>query len=508
MRLRCRKCKKDYQIFEGEDLSCPFCGHEPSGWQKWRSDRTKQKKLAWYGVTLGIPFLTILTGQLIIGGTLLTFIFSGFLFISAFSMDLSNLEHPRLTRGISLASAIVFFLAGVGLFIWIFNGAPIPSWDEMQPVFPIEALIAMGFFAVMALIGRLLNTLLEKILKNRLKKTKEAGPVFHIPPYFRTQLLAVIIILLPIEIILPIAWVIGHNQEVDSGIGLVLPLVMLPVLLFPLLFTWYNFGAVQLTSQGVTRYYLIGKKSMRYSDIKRIKTNVLGLPMALALRSSKRQIKFPTTISGYPQILKTVRAYTQLSTIKPTKNKKQKAKQPLHFPVVLTTSTTRFTLEIISFILLCFIFFGLSTLGLWIPLFKGHIPPFTFNDLLGILLIFVLSNLIFIPVLIMLFLQSFGPKSLKKITLRKDAMIFEHPFGKKETFQIQSLERVWLQPVRQRVRGRSGGVVVSGTTTIYEFRLKFQGRDEMTLKRISIALLGTTPEALFEIFERLYPNTV
>ncbi len=508
MRLRCRKCKKDYQIFESEDLSCPFCGHKPTVWQKWRSDKTKQKKLAWYGVTLGIPILTILTGQLIIGGTLLTFIFSGFLFVSAFSMDFSNLEHPRLTRGISLAFASVFFLAGVGLFIWIFNGAPIPAWDEMRPIIPIEALIAIGFFVVMNLIGRLLNTLLEKILKDRLKKNKESGPVFHIPPYFRTQLLAVIIILLPIEIILPIAWLIGQNAEVDSGIGLVLPLVMLPVLLFPLFFTWHNFGAVQLNSQGVTRYYLIGKKSMRYADIKRIKTNALGLPMALALRSSKRRIKFPTTISGYPQILKTVRAYTQLSTKKPTKNKKQNAQKPLQFPVVLTTSTTRFTLEIISFILLCFIFFGLSTLGLWIPLIKGYIPPFTFNDLLSILLIFVLSNLIFIPVLIMLFLQSFGPKSLKKIILRKEAIIFEYAVGEKETFQTESLERVWLQPVRQQVRGRSGGVVVRSTTTIHEFRLTFKGREEMTLKRSRISLFGTTPEALLETFERLYPSIV
>jgi hypothetical protein len=288
----------------------------------------------------------------------------------------------------------------------------------------------------------------------------------------------------------------------------VLPLVLLPVMLFAVLFIWHNFGAVKLTSQGVTRYYLIGKKSMRYADIQRIKVKALGLPLALALRGSKRRIKFPTTISGYPQILKTVRAYTQLSTRKPTKKEKAKDRAPLQFPVVLTTSTKRFVLEVISFILLCFIFFGLSTLGLWIPLFKGYVPPFTFNDLLGILLIFVLSNVIFIPVLIMLFLDSFSAKSLKKITLNKESMIFEYMYGKKETFPIESLERVWLQPVRRQVRSRYGGASVRGTTTLHEFRLKFKDREEMTLKRSRISLFGYTPEALLETFEHLYPNIV
>jgi 16S rRNA G527 N7-methylase RsmG len=66
--------------------------------------------------------------------------------------------------------------------------------------------------------------------------------------------LLVALVLIPLEIILPLAWLLRPEDGIDIGLGLGLPAVMLPLLAFALTMLWIYYGAVALTQDGVWRY--------------------------------------------------------------------------------------------------------------------------------------------------------------------------------------------------------------------------------------------------------------
>jgi hypothetical protein len=501
--VRCPKCKKEFKPYEKNQGQCPWCGHQPTRWQRWWQSEKRAEKILFFICCIFLPLAGLLSGQILITGTILALILGGFLVHSGLKTDFSNLENPGMARGISIAFGSVSLLGGIAALIWLFRGAPIPGWEEMGPVFSAEALIAFGIVMGFSLGAGALKKVLERRLTRRIRKNETGGRAFRIPSFFTSVLLMVILILIPLLIFLPVAWLNRANSAVGAGLGLGVPALMSPLLLFAVLMVRHNFGAVVITSRKITRYYLFTKKCVPLSDITRINVRVFGLPPALAVRSAGKRITFPRSIQGYPELLKILRLYTGLSTRKPAK-KSVRAGPPLRFPYTLRIAKGRMALEVIAMLLLIIIYLGLSLIGLWIPLLQGTIPPFTGDDLLGIGVLFTLISLIFIPILILAGKESFDRKKPLRFLLTKDHIQITYPLDRKTVFPAKSLEKVWLQPVAVPVRSSYQGAVVRGKTTIYNVCLRFAGGKEIVLKPSRVRLFQLSPEETVEIFETLY----
>ena len=388
----------------------------------------------------------------------------------------------------------ILIVIGALLFIGLISAAIITKSD---------ALISITTILVVNLAARFVSQLMLNLLRKRLKKEPTGSLAFFIPPYFNHALYFSIILLMPIEILMPLSWLNQANTHVEAGLGIGLPLVLSPLMLFALLMIRYNSGAVVLTSSEIIRYYPFTKKKMLLSEIQRINTNAFGFPLGMAVMDKHHRMKFPRAISGYPELLERLKISTNLP---PQIEKKANARltSPLEFPITLGISQRRMTIEILSMVGLVLICLAISLSGLWGPLFNGTVPPFDEEDIKTIVYVFLLFNVVFVPMLVLAGISAFKKNKPVQIHLIQEEISIKQLSGEVITYKSNRLQKVWLHPVSVRMRSSYGDAVVTGETTTYEVHLKFTDEEDIIFNHSQIRMFGLYPEEFVEVFHILY----
>ena len=228
---------------------------------------------------------------------------------------------------------------------------------------------------------------LDRLLKRRLKFFPE-DRVFIIPGFFRQPLLLVVLALIPLEIILPLAWLLGPENGVGFALGLGLPALLLPLLAFALMMLWVHYGAVILTQEGVWRYYLIGHREIPYQELLAVEQKTYFLTPVTSVDGCTQTIRFPRQIQKHPELY--LALCDQLQA-----NRKALGVSPgsgddaIDFPFEFGISPRRLMWERVAFVLLMLIFAVLATLGIWIQLSQGLLLPFTLESFFIIALFFI-----------------------------------------------------------------------------------------------------------------------
>jgi len=345
----------------------------------------------------------------------------------------------------------------------------------------------------------LISFLMFRHLRKRVEKDTPREMVFLIPPFFNHALYFCILLLTPVMILLPISWLNRTNTQVDTGLGIGLPLMLSPIMIFALLMLRFNSGAVVLTSDEIIRYYPFTKKKMLLSDIKRLNTNLFSLPPGISLSSKRRQITFPRAIKGYPELLQHLQTITKLSP-----QEKKRKKITIQFPMILEIPKRRMTIEVLSMIGLVVLYLGVALSGLWGLLSNGHVPPFESEDIKTILIFFLMMSVFFIPALIAVYIAAFKKDKPVQINLTQKEIKIYYLSGKTTSYPASRLQRVWLQPVSVNMRSSFDGAVVRGRTTTYEVHIKFKEQEDIIFNNTEIRFLTVSPEKFVEIFHTLY----
>jgi hypothetical protein len=338
---------------------------------------------------------------------------------------------------------------------------------------------------------------MDRLLQKRLRKEPPGTNIYLIPPFFNGILLMVILLLTIIEIGLPLAWITQSLTEITPEIGLVIPAIMLPFHIFAYLMVRHNFGAVTVSDKKVTRYYLLSKKSISFSNLKKINVKAFGLPPAIAVKGARKTLRFPRSIEGYPELLTQLKEGARISLA-------GNARSGIQFPYIFEISDRRMRLEIISGLLLILIWTGLSLIGLWIALIQGSVPPFTADDLAGILIIFGLMMLFLIPIVIILYRKNLAPGLIRRIILTETEICAQYISGEKDCYAAEDLQRVVLGPIAVNVEASFDDQDVEAVTTDYDLHIQFEGGLEIHLNADRLKVFKQSPEAVIEAFQTLY----
>ncbi|MFW5714065.1 MAG: hypothetical protein ACOCYU_05285 [Brevefilum sp.] len=343
---------------------------------------------------------------------------------------------------------------------------------------------------------------LEKSLENRVS-AYPAEDVYFIPSYFRKPLLLVAVVLIPLEIVVPLAWVIRPVNGIEIGIGLGLPAIMLPLLVFALVMIWIHFGAIVLTGKSVKRYFLIGFVEIPFREIHAIKQDIHFLSPVTTVAGASKKIRFPRQMQGHPQLYLVLcdklKTNQQTDIIALSSDEKG-----FEFPFTFGVSPKRLIWENVAFVLLLLIFAVVATMGIWIQLAQDMLPPFTYESLLIIGLFFVPFGVIFPILVVIVYKQTVDPDQPVRFVLHRDRIEVFYPHQRQECYQVSDLQSVSLRPLQANLKSSFDGVTVSEQITHYEFVLQFTGGKIFTLTPNRLALFKQTPEHLRSIFRDCY----
>ncbi len=348
----------------------------------------------------------------------------------------------------------------------------------------------------------LVDLALQKSLEKRLR-AHLAKDVYVMPSFFRKPLLLVALVLIPLEIVLPLAWLIRPVNGIEIGIGLGLPAIMLPLLVFALVMIWIHFGAIALTGESVKRYFLIGHNEIPFREIQAIKQNIYFLSPVTTVASAGKKIRFPRQMQGHPQLylalcdkLKTNQQAAGLSRSGEGKT--------VEFPFSFGISPKRLMWEKIAFVFLMVIFAVVATMGIWIQLAQDLVPPFTLESLFIFGLFFVPFGVIFPILVVMVYKQTIDPDQPFRFVLHRDRIELFYPHQRQESYPVSDLQSVLLRPLQANLKSSFDGVTVSEQITQHEFMLQFAGGKTFTLTPNRLALFKQTPEQLRRIFRDYY----
>jgi len=355
---------------------------------------------------------------------------------------------------------------------------------------------------VLGILSWLAGLALDRLLKRRLQTFPEEN-VYILPGFFRQPLLLAALLLIPLEIFLPLAWVFGPEEGMGIGLGLGLPALMLPLLGFALAMLWIHYGAVVLTQKGVRRVTLTGQREIPYEDLREIEQKLFFLTPVTVLQGCGEIIRFPRQIENHPDL------YLVLTDIVETNQKalgpKQAGgKEAAAFPFTFGISARRMMWEKIAFGLLMLIFAVLATLGIWIQLGQGMAPPFSLESFFIIGLFFLPFGIIFPILVVMAYRRTIHPELPNKFVLHRDRIDVIYPHHRQECYQIQDLESIRLIPIQSTLRSSYDGVQVSQPVTHHELQITFTDGKAIKLPPNRLSLFNQTPENLRRIFRELY----
>ena len=360
----------------------------------------------------------------------------------------------------------------------------------------VVILIVLGGLGWLASLG------VEKMLQRRLRPF-EPQNTYVIPGYFRQPLLMVAVVLIPLEIILPLAWLLRPVNGIGIHIGLLLPALMLPLLAFSISMVWIHYGAVVLDGQRIRRLYLVGQREMLCQDITGLAQKMFFLTPVTVVRGGGDRLRFPRSIRGHPELYQRLSDLIQGGQVSPGAARSADGAAP-GFPYAFGIHPKRMLWEKIAFALLMLIFAVLATLGLWIQLAQEMLPPFTWESLFLILLFLIPFGVLFPILLVIVYRQVTDPDTPVQFVLEQDWIDVIYPGQRRDSFAVDTLESVQLIPVQYRVKSEFDGAVVSDRVTRYEFQIRFTGSQCITLTPNRMAMFRQTPEKLRAVFRALY----
>ena len=348
----------------------------------------------------------------------------------------------------------------------------------------------------------LANLSMDRLLKRRLRSFQDES-VHMIPGFFRQPLLLVVLVLIPLEFILPIAWFIRPVNGIGTGIGLVLPALLLPLLAFALVMLWIHYGAVVLTPESVRRYTLFGYHEIPYRDIREVEQKLFFLTPVTVVSGCGEMLRFPRQIQDHPQLVMALRDIRK-ANLESLGVQSATKEQRVEFPYSFGISPRRLMWEKIAFALLLLIFAVLSTLGIWIQLAQDMLPPFTLESFFLIGLFFIPFGIIFPILVIVAYRQTIRPDKPTRFVLYEERIDVFFPHHRQECYAVSDLNSVRLNPIQSVVKGEFDGVTVTDQAIHYELILQFSGEKEFSLTPNRLALFGKSPELLRSVFRELY----
>ena len=343
---------------------------------------------------------------------------------------------------------------------------------------------------------------LDRLLIRRLQSFPK-DRVFIIPGFFRLPLLLVALVLIPLEIVFPLVWFLGPEEGIGIGLGLSLPVLMLPLQAFALAMLWIHYGAVILTGEGIRRVYLIGQHDIPYEDLRAVEQKLFFLTPVTVLKGCGDVLRFPRQIQNHPDLFMAVK-----DILEANRNAMGlphgSQENVVVFPFAFGISPRRLLWERIAFALLLLIFAVLATLGIWIQLGQGMVPPFTLESFFLIGLFFIPFGIIFPILVVIAYRQTIDPEKPIRFVLHQDRIDVFYPHHHQECYRVQDLESVRLKPIHSNLKSSFDGVRVSQQLTHYELILEFLGGKRFVLTPNRLALFKQTPEGLRNYFRELY----
>ena len=342
----------------------------------------------------------------------------------------------------------------------------------------------------------------DRLLKRRLQSFPK-DRVFIIPGFFRQPLLLVALVLIPLEIIFPLAWLLVPEDGIGIGLGLGLPALMLPLLAFALAMLWTHYGAVILTDEGIRRVYLIGQHDITYGDLREVEQKFHFLTPVTVVKGCGETFRFPRQIQDHPELFMVVKVILETNR-KAMRLSYTSQEGAVDFPFAFGVSPRRLLWERIAFALLLLIFAVLATLGIWIQLGQGMIPPFTLESLFLIGLFFIPFGIIFPILVVIAYRQTIDPEKPIRFVLHRDRIEVFYPHHRQECYRVRDLESVSLKPSQSNLKSSFDGVRVSQQLTHYELIIEFLGGKTVILTPNRLSLFNQTPEGLWNNFRELY----
>jgi len=343
---------------------------------------------------------------------------------------------------------------------------------------------------------------LQKLLKYRLRRFPEES-IYIIPGFFRAPLLLVALVLMPLEVILPLAWLLGPENGINLGLGLGLPALMLPLLAFALIMLWIHYGAVVLTPEGVRRYELIGHREIPYRNIRAVEQKIYFLTPVTSVEGCSETIRFPRQIQNHPELYLALCGRLQANG-KALGDSPASRDGVVDFPFEFGIRPSRLMWEKIAFVLLMLIFAIVATMGIWIQLAQGLLPPFTLESFFIIALFFIPFGIFFPILVIIAYRKTIDPDKPNRFVLHRDRIEVFYPHHRQECYFVKDLLAVELIPIQTKIKSSYGGVTVSQGLTHYEFRMRFTGGKRFIIPPNRLALFNQNPEDLRRVFRVLY----
>ncbi len=121
-------------------------------------------------------------------------------------------------------------------------------------------------------------------------------------------------------------------------------------------------------------------------------------------------------------------------------------------------------------------------------------------------MIFILVSLIFGPFVLLVVKQTLKLENPTRMTFTHESVQVDYGHRKAITYPAADLEKVWLQPIKRRVRSSYGGARVVSSLQMHDLHLGFQGGEPLVLTRAKLNGWQTTPEELLAVLKELYPQ--
>jgi hypothetical protein len=357
-------------------------------------------------------------------------------------------------------------------------------------------LIVLGALSWLANLG------LDWVLKRRLRQF-EPENVYIIPGFFRQPLLLVAVVLIPLEIVLPLAWIFRPMGGIGTNIGLLLPALMLPLLAFALVMLWIHDGAIVLEDGRIRRLYLVGGHDFPLQDLREIAQKMFFLTPVTIARGGGQQLRFPRRIQNHPELYlrlsERIQAnQTDLGLAPPADG------EAIRFPYTFGISAKRLLWEKIAFAILMLILAVLASLGIWIQLAQDLLQPFTWESLFIIALFFIPFGILFPILVVAIYRKTTDPETPTRFVLYRDRIEVFYPREVQECYALDDLAAVRLIPVQSTLKSEFDGAVVAEQVINYHFQLQFAGGKTFTLAPNRLAMFRQTPEALRAVFKHFY----
>lgn len=500
--ITCPKCKRNYRLLDENKRACPWCGYDvPAAKRRKFNPKNFLISLAWVVGMVAFPLAILFTGQLVIGGIIISLVIGSWLVFYGIKGKMDNLQNPGLNRFIAIFFGVVCLAACAGLVYWAFNGAPIPAWGEVMyfplfdPAVYVPILILIGF----SIITYGVNWFISHLERRWMQKNSHLGRIFRIPPYFRQASLLVVIICAILSLLLITSFIASKIRQVPPPLTLDLLWILLPVWLPMLLLLLNNHGFILVDQESISRYSIFGKKSLKLAEAEVVRYKQFGLPPNVLLKSPGGRLKVPFSIEHYADLVSLLQ-----KQLKSTHPKPHEGIQPVAFPFTLSIKTPKKITLVLLFAAFILIYLVIATFIWWMP---TDVPPNPAAMNKTGWIVFGMISIIFVPAIIVMLVTTLNPKQPYRISFTQDEIRLYQKNKPDIILPVSQLQKFELVPVPVWVQAHYSGVRVAQKTNLYYLRICLQNQPHFELDLNCIRRFGYSPETLLGTLNQLYGFT-